>query len=1064
MSGSVKVCIRLRPFNRRLERESLTSGVYNIIDSPSPNAVRVKNPDSGKWTPNEKGYAFDYFFWSFDKSRPFADQQTVFDAVGRDMLDQALKNFSYTIFAYGQTGSGKSWSMTGNDEYPGVIPLVCREIFNIVANPPEDKAGYKMSVKVKYLEIYNEKVKDLLSDDDKPIEVKLQYRDPSNPKSGTKVVVEPLTICDVHNYDEIKSKLDEGLTNRTVGATKCNLESSRSHSVFTIIFTQVRPPTPEEQQLIESGRLTKEALLEACTMPSFLNLVDLAGSERQKATGAKGARLKEGCAINKSLSTLGRVISTLADHAMGKNLKMRVPYRESELTKILSDSLGGTAMTSMIAAISPANINFDETMSTLRYANNVKKIKNKPVRNISPEQQKISDLQDEVRLLREKLAQVGGLSDEELAAKREREKKEKEAMEAKYKEMIEEQKKQFEEELKKQRELASQTTVVRKKEEKEPYLTNLSKDDMFNMKVRNKLLEGEVKFGSNPDFDADEFCVHLQGVSVLPHHCSFVHRIADEAEAEALYKEHFEESDSNRIAELEEEGSIEGAAPPELSIRVPLSTHIVELVPKEGCESALYVNGASVTKNVILRLYDRIIIAGTYHTFVDPFARKLHMQRFEDAGVEFQPPEVDYYVAEREFARHNMKESKLSVAAAKEMEETKKRLEEMEQEVANRKKQEEELQKEREKLQKMSTEKAEKMKKELEKKEKEMAKRNEELQQQLEKEREAAGKRAKEISLLEEDLGRALPQVNEANMIASCVGKEFEIRPEIRTEYSAGGKDKRSDVVLVAHDSETGRDVQWDQDTFSQRLAMMRELYMTWQKDGSLPESIPKDDDPFYDPVEPQLIGRAQVILSFVSSMLPYRGQTPIITSNADTAGGLQVELIPFNAKATKGKVPTYTFDDMESLDVMTDDELDAYQEWLEPGTRVDVCIRIKSVVDLPEMTCKDVFCRYYPTSDFDYVETAHAVGQGRRAVLNHERIFTVPSISEELSQSFQETGGALLVEVWGSPVSKDAQVEKKVEVKGNPGEGKGTGTGKFDLEKSNNGEEEEEEDGCAAM
>ena len=222
------------------------------------------------------------------------------------------------------------------------------------------------------LEIYNEQVRDLLSKASK--KGGLQVR--QHPSKG--FYVQDLQSVPVSSYVEIEKKMNEGTTNRTVASTNMNATSSRAHTVVTILFEQIsNPNSPDESK-----------------KSSVINLVDLAGSERADATGATGDRLKEGANINKSLSTLGNVISALADKSSG-NKKIMVPYRDSVLTKLLQNALGGNSKTVMIAALSPADINYDETLSTLRYADRAKKIKNEATVNENPTDKLIRELKEE---------------------------------------------------------------------------------------------------------------------------------------------------------------------------------------------------------------------------------------------------------------------------------------------------------------------------------------------------------------------------------------------------------------------------------------------------------------------------------------------------------------------------------------------------------------------------------------------------------------------------------------------------------------------------------------------
>lgn len=399
--GNIKVVVRVRPFNgRELDRNAKCvvqmTGEQTVLVPPPDAEERLRGSKGGR-AEGQKVFAFDKSYWSFNRSDPhFAGQDNLFDDLGSPLLDNAFKGYNNCIFAYGQTGSGKSYSMMGYGEESGVIPRICQNMFERISALQEDK-NLKYTVEVSYLEIYNERVRDLLNPATKG---NLKVRE--HPSTGP--YVEDLAKLIVRSFPEIQHLMDEGNKARTVAATSMNDTSSRSHAVFTLIVTQKRHD-------VETNMDTEKV--------AKISLVDLAGSERATSTGATGARLKEGAEINRSLSTLGRVIAALADLSTGKkrNISM-VPYRDSVLTWLLKDSLGGNSMTAMIAAISPADINFEETLSTLRYADSAKRIKNHAVVNEDPNARMIRELKEELAQLRSKLssgATSGGVAEEQYA-------------------------------------------------------------------------------------------------------------------------------------------------------------------------------------------------------------------------------------------------------------------------------------------------------------------------------------------------------------------------------------------------------------------------------------------------------------------------------------------------------------------------------------------------------------------------------------------------------------------------------------------------------------------------
>ncbi|KQS62417.1 uncharacterized protein Dere_GG22243, isoform F [Drosophila erecta] len=383
--SSVKVAVRVRPFNsREIARES------KCIIEMAGATTAITNP---KVPPNTsdsvKRFNFDYSYWSHDHhDADFSTQSMVYKDIGEEMLQHSFDGYNVCIFAYGQTGAGKSYTMMGRQEeqQEGIIPMICKDLFTRIQDTETDDLKY--SVEVSYMEIYCERVRDLLNPKNKG---NLRVRE--HPLLGP--YVEDLSKLAVTDYQDIHDLIDEGNKARTVAATNMNETSSRSHAVFTIFFTQRR------HDLMTN--LTTEKV-------SKISLVDLAGSERADSTGAKGTRLKEGANINKSLTTLGKVISALAEVASKKkNTKKAdfIPYRDSALTWLLRENLGGNSKTAMIAAISPADINYDETLSTLRYADRAKQIVCKAVVNEDANAKLIRELKEEIQKLRDLLKAEG---------------------------------------------------------------------------------------------------------------------------------------------------------------------------------------------------------------------------------------------------------------------------------------------------------------------------------------------------------------------------------------------------------------------------------------------------------------------------------------------------------------------------------------------------------------------------------------------------------------------------------------------------------------------------------
>ncbi|XP_054644902.1 kinesin-like protein KIF1A isoform X11 [Dunckerocampus dactyliophorus] len=388
MAGaSVKVAVRVRPFNsREMGKES------KCIIQMSGNTTTIINPKQAK---DNKSFNFDYSYWSHTtpEDANYASQMRVYQDIGEEMLLHAFEGYNVCIFAYGQTGAGKSYTMMGKQDVKdqqGIIPLLCEDLFTKINDNTDNSLSY--SVEVSYMEIYCERVRDLLNPKNKG---NLRVRE--HPLMGP--YVEDLSKLAVTSYNDIQDLMDSGNKARTVAATNMNETSSRSHAVFNIIFTQKRHDADTDN--------TSEKV-------SKISLVDLAGSERADSTGAKGTRLKEGANINKSLTTLGKVISALAevDSGPNKNKKKKkaesfIPYRDSVLTWLLRENLGGNSRTAMVAALSPADINYDETLSTLRYADRAKQIRCNAVINEDPNNRLVRELKEEVSRLKELLFAQG---------------------------------------------------------------------------------------------------------------------------------------------------------------------------------------------------------------------------------------------------------------------------------------------------------------------------------------------------------------------------------------------------------------------------------------------------------------------------------------------------------------------------------------------------------------------------------------------------------------------------------------------------------------------------------
>ncbi|KAF5900348.1 kinesin-like protein KIF3C isoform X1, partial [Clarias magur] len=371
MCESVKVVVRCRPLSRKEE----ASGHDSILDlDVKLGQVALRNPRAPPGEP-DKTFTFDAVYDAASK------QSDLYDESVRPLVDSVLCGFNGTVLAYGQTGTGKTYTMQGEwteAERRGIMPSSFEHIFTHISR----SQNQQYLVRASYLEIYQEEIRDLLTaDHSKRLELK------ESPESG--VYVRDLSSFVAKNVKEMEHVLNAGNRTRSVGATDMNERSSRSHAIFSVTVECSRPG-PDGRNHICVGKL---------------NLVDLAGSERQSKTGARGERLKEATKINLSLSALGNVVSALAD---GRGA--HVPYRDSKLTRLLRDSLGGNAKTVMVATLGPASFNYDETLTTLRYANRAKNIKNVPRVNEDPKDALLREFQQEIARLKAQLLRRGMLS------------------------------------------------------------------------------------------------------------------------------------------------------------------------------------------------------------------------------------------------------------------------------------------------------------------------------------------------------------------------------------------------------------------------------------------------------------------------------------------------------------------------------------------------------------------------------------------------------------------------------------------------------------------------------
>ncbi|CAH0664244.1 unnamed protein product [Spodoptera exigua] len=386
LNECVKVVVRCRPLSEKEKNEGYEEVKKKRTEQTWYERLSTKTPVDNKscdarlqvvkvWP--ERGAVQVYSPKGQDKMFTYdaaydctADTQTMYDEMVRPLVASVLDGFNGCVFAYGQTGTGKTHTMEGTPDHEGIIPRAFRHIWAHIENSASPDVTHLVSCS--YIELYLEDVRDLLSKDCKKLTIRGQEL------NGFYIPEMTSVVC--KSAAEMVRVMRAGNRNRAAGRTDMNEHSSRSHAVFLVTVETAHRKTNR----IRVGKL---------------NLVDLAGSERQRKTGASAERLREASRINQALSSLGNVISALAENSP------HVPYRDSKLTRILQDSLGGNSKTIMIANIGPASYNYDETITTLRYAHRAKAIKNKPVRNEDPKDAKLREYQAEIERLRALISQ-----------------------------------------------------------------------------------------------------------------------------------------------------------------------------------------------------------------------------------------------------------------------------------------------------------------------------------------------------------------------------------------------------------------------------------------------------------------------------------------------------------------------------------------------------------------------------------------------------------------------------------------------------------------------------------
>ncbi|CAN7981237.1 unnamed protein product, partial [Ixodes pacificus] len=554
--------------------------------------LRVPNSGChGVSSSEAKSFHFDHCFWSHDgflklddgycapdpeheRGSVYADQERVYKEIGQDVVQSAWQGYNAALMAYGQSGSGKSYSIIGYGANIGIVPRLCEDLFREIEQKRSLSKHAQFEVELSMLEIYNEAVRDLLTTKEgnrKGLKVR------EHPKKG--FFAEGLTRCLVTSFRDVQERIEEGTTNRSIACTNSNATSSRAHTIVTLTLVQKGKTSPGPET----------------TKTSVVHLVDLAGSERQSSAATTGDRLREGIAINQSLSCLGNCIHALAEKANGKSLK--VPYRESTLTRLLMNALGGNSKTIMLASISPADIHYEETLSTLRYAERTKEIRNLVRVNEDPTDKLVRDLRQENEALRKKLARGSadsvlraGLTDSEVSQLKQKWEDEMKAVIRENDVQMTLMRQSYEEKLKNAvRKQNAERLIVEEEKKALPHLTNVNMDPLLSGRIVHVLQKGVATVGKA---DAD---ITLLGVGIQNKH--------------AILKRNDTEVTLDRAS----------------------------------TEARILVNGDPVTSSVTLHHNDRIVFGQTQlYVFVNP--------RQADRHDTTKYPEITYESAQEEIA------------------------------------------------------------------------------------------------------------------------------------------------------------------------------------------------------------------------------------------------------------------------------------------------------------------------------------------------------------------------------------------------------------------------------
>ncbi|XP_068431755.1 kinesin-like protein KIF28P [Clinocottus analis] len=740
----VKVAVRVRPFNKR-ERDAGSKCIISMVSS----SITIQDPRESQ---SCRSFCFDYAYWShssFARDRSglyvpeepggrYADQNSVFQDLGEGILENALQGYNATLLAYGQTGSGKSYSMVGYGPNKGLVPKLCDRLFQAIS---ENQDTRQCQVFFSMLEIYNEQVVDLLSRGSRT-PGGLRVRE----EQQRGFYVEGLRTVPCDSAPQVEQLMEQGTRTRTTAATNMNANSSRSHMLIILQLKQI---------------FSKESI----TKQSNINLVDLAGSERQRSSGLEADRLKEGTAINLSLTTLGNVISSLADVAVGKKV-VHIPYRDSALTKLLQSALGGNSRTVMIATLSPADICYEESLSTLRYAERAKRIQNRAVVNESPTERLVKELKAEnTRLLQRlsRLGQEGRRANDETKELRQlltHNELQIRAIQTLWEQHLQEALKDWEQQY-------ANITQERRMMQMHPYILNINEDAQLSGVVKLFIQEGDWDIGL---CDSSQRSISIKGLGIQERHAVF-------------------RNEQRRAT----------------------------LTPLTG--SKVIVNGNAVFQTTELQHLDRLILGSncTYLFIGFPSER---------SGDDWSRYDYDYF------------QSELAAAEGIHLGES------------------------------------------------------------------SAGATQTDPSLLAVfyDYIKLMPMVAEANQMSQELNKGVQFKLEIKNLALSDSKGHDLQKEIVVRVTSLGRKQvwMWSKAKFVNRKFLMEESYQQHlvvsgdnRVEGRPTAAVSKDKDPFWDPVEPVLLGTAHLWLQSLAFRIPLEEQLEVLGSEGTEEAVLQAQLVP---------------------------------------------------------------------------------------------------------------------------------------------------------------------------